>query len=72
MDIAEDDLDDEYDFMDDDEDEEERRRQERVDRKKPYHKYKELMQQLANRKTDEVLIDLDDVVQVSKGAPGEL
>lgn len=71
MDIAEDELDDEYDFMDDDNDEEERHRQERADRKKPYHKYKDLMQQLANRKIDEVLVDLDDVAQVRKGAPGE-
>ncbi|KUI57565.1 DNA replication licensing factor mcm7 [Cytospora mali] len=30
---------------------------------KPYHKYKDLMQQLANRKIDEVLVDLDDVAQ---------
>ncbi|ROW11011.1 hypothetical protein VMCG_00894 [Cytospora schulzeri] len=63
MDIAEDALDDEYDFMDDDNDEEELHRQERADRKKPYHKYKDLMQQLANRKIDEVLVDLDDVSQ---------
>lgn len=70
MDIAEDDLDDEYDFMDDDNDEEELHRQERADRKKPYHKYKEIMQQLANRKIDEVLVDLDDVSQVHKGALG--
>ncbi|ROV97225.1 hypothetical protein VSDG_04736 [Cytospora chrysosperma] len=38
-------------------------RQERADRKKPYHKYKDLMQQLADRKIDEVLVDLDDVAQ---------
>lgn len=63
MDIAEDELDDEYDFMDDDNDDEELQRQERADRKKPYHKYKDLMQQLADRKIDEVLVDLDDVAQ---------
>lgn len=72
MDIAEDELDDEYDFMDDDNDDEELQRQERADRKKPYHKYKDLMQQLADRKIDEVLVDLDDVAQVRKGALGAL
>lgn len=64
IDIAEDDLDDEYDFMDEDDEEEERRRQERADKKKPYHKYKDIMRQLANRKIDEVLIELDDIAQV--------
>lgn len=72
MDIAEDELDDEYDFMDDDNEEEELQQQERADRKKPYHKYKDLMQQLANRKIDEVLVDLDDVNQVHKCAFGGL
>lgn len=64
MNIEEEDLDDEYDFMDDDDEGEERRRQERANRKKPYHKYKDLMQQLANRDIDEVLIELDDISQV--------
>lgn len=64
MNIEEEDLDDEYDFMDDDNEDEDRRRQERANRKKPYHKYKDLMQQLANRDIDEVLIELDDIAQV--------
>lgn len=64
MNIEEEDLDDEYDFMDEDNEDEERRRQERANRKKPYHKYKDLMQQLANRDIDEVLIELDDIAQV--------
>lgn len=64
MNIEEEDLDDEYDFMDEDNEDEERRRQERANRKKPYHKYKNLMQQLANRDIDEVLIELDDIAQV--------
>ncbi|KAI3395424.1 hypothetical protein diail_1353 [Diaporthe ilicicola] len=63
MNIEEEDLDDEYDFMDDDDEDEDRRRQEKADRKKPYHKYKDLMQQLANRNIDEVLVELDDLVQ---------
>lgn len=50
--------------MDEDDGEEERRRQERADKKKPYHKYRNMMRQLADRKIDEVLIDLDDVAQV--------
>lgn len=64
MNIEEEELDDEYDFMDEDDESEERRRQERANRKKPYHKYKDLMQQLANRNIDEVLIELDDIAQV--------
>lgn len=64
MNIEEEDLDDEYDFMDEDNEDEDRRRQERANRKKPYHKYKDLMQQLANRDIDEVLIELDDIAQV--------
>lgn len=62
--IGEDDLDDEYDFMDEDDEQEERRRRERADRKKPYHKYRDIMRQLADRKIGEVLVDLDDIVQV--------
>lgn len=50
--------------MDEDSEEEERRRQERADRKKPYHKYRDMMRQLADRKIDEVLVELDDVAQV--------
>lgn len=65
IDIGEDDLSDEYDFMDeDDEEEEERRRQQKAEKKKPYHKYKNMMRELADRKIEEVLIDLDDVAQV--------
>ncbi|KAF3762564.1 MCM-domain-containing protein [Cryphonectria parasitica EP155] len=63
IDIGEDDLDDEYDFMDEDDEEEERRRQERANKKKPHHKYRDMMRQLADRKIDEVLVDLDDVAQ---------
>lgn len=48
--------------MDDNEDEE-RRRQQRADRKKPYHKYRDLMRQLADRKINEVLVELDDISQ---------
>lgn len=60
--IGEDDLDDEYDFMDDDDQDEDR--QGNGNRKKPYHKYRDMMRQLADRKIEEVLVDLDDLTQV--------
>lgn len=52
--------------MDDDDEEEDRRRQENANRKKPYHKYREMMRQLADRKIDEVLVELDDIAQVCR------
>lgn len=65
--IDEDDLSDEYDFMDEDEDaaaQQDRRRKKASQRQQPQHKYVELMQQLADRTIDEVLIDLDDLASV--------
>ncbi|KAI0135327.1 DNA replication licensing factor mcm7 [Daldinia grandis] len=59
--IDEDDLSDEYDFMDEDDEEHERRRREKATAKLPKHKYADLMQKLADRTTDEVLIELDDI-----------
>ncbi|KAK4173646.1 putative DNA replication licensing factor [Triangularia setosa] len=59
--INEDDLSDDYDFMDeDDEGEQQRRRQPRGE-KQPVHKYKVMLQELADRKTNEVVIELDDI-----------
>ncbi|KAH7328750.1 MCM2/3/5 family-domain-containing protein [Stachybotrys elegans] len=56
--IAEDDLDDDYDFMDeDDQAGNGRRDKERT----PQYKYKNLLQQLADRILDELTIDLDDL-----------
>lgn len=49
--------------MDEDDEGENSRRQDAAS-KQPYHKYKEIMRKLADRKIDEVLIDLDDVQQV--------
>lgn len=66
--IDEDDLSDEYDFMDEDGDaaaQNDRRRKKAAQRQQPQHKYVELMQQLADRTIDEALIDLDDVASVS-------
>ncbi|KAI8964838.1 DNA replication licensing factor mcm7 [Daldinia sp. FL1419] len=61
--INEDDLSDEYDFMDQDDEEHERRRREKAAAKLPKHKYADLMQKLADRTIDEVLIELDDIAQ---------
>ena len=63
--IEEDDLSDEYDFMDEDEGAAERRRQEKERHRTPQYKYKDMMQQLANREIDEIRIDLDDLETVS-------
>jgi len=59
--IDEDDLSDEYDFMDDDDEAGARRQQEKERRRTPQHKYKEVLQQLADRTLDEITVDLDDL-----------
>ncbi|KAL7927651.1 MCM2/3/5 family domain-containing protein [Trichoderma austrokoningii] len=59
--IDEDELSDDYEFMDEDEQTRDRRQQERAKRKMPQHKYNDMLQQLANRKLDEFAIDLDDL-----------
>ncbi|KAI0155051.1 DNA replication licensing factor mcm7 [Xylariaceae sp. FL1272] len=61
--IDEDDLSDEYNFMDDDDEaQHERRRGEKASSRLPKHKYADVMQKLADRSLDEVLIELDDLV----------
>lgn len=62
--IDEDDLSDEYDFMDEDDNAQELRRRQKASQKQPKHKYGELMQQLADRTSDEVLVELDDIASV--------
>ncbi|EJT75478.1 DNA replication licensing factor mcm7 [Gaeumannomyces tritici R3-111a-1] len=59
--IGDDDLSDDYDFMDEDDEAAQRRQQERARQKGPHYKYKEMLRQLADRKIDEVVIDLDDL-----------
>lgn len=59
--IDEDDLSDEYDFMDQDDEAHEQRRKEKAAAKLPKHKYADIMQKLADRTIDEVLIELDDI-----------
>nr|UWK20591.1 DNA replication licensing factor [Trichoderma crystalligenum] len=60
--IDEDELSDDYDFMDEDEQARDRRRQEKAKKKLPQHKYHDMLQLLADRKIDEFPIDLDDIV----------
>ncbi|KAF5134163.1 DNA replication licensing factor [Metarhizium brunneum] len=59
--IDDDDLSDGYDFMDEDDESGDRRRQEKANNRIPQHKYKDLLQQLADRTIDEITIDLDDL-----------
>ncbi|KAH0601005.1 hypothetical protein MHUMG1_02006 [Metarhizium humberi] len=59
--IDDDDLSDGYDFMDEDDESGDRRRQEKANKRIPQHKYKDLLQQLADRTIDEITIDLDDL-----------
>lgn len=63
--IDEDDLSDEYDFMDEDEEADRLRRQEKERRRRPQQKYKEMLQKLANREIDEFTVDLEDLATVS-------
>jgi DNA replication licensing factor MCM7 len=58
--IDEDDLSDEYDFMDEDDNAQQQRRRQK-EKQAPRHKYKDMLQQLADRKISEVVIDLDDL-----------
>ena len=67
--IDEDDLSDEYDFMDDDEEgAADRRRQEKELRRTPQLKYRQIIQKLADRTVDEITIDFDDLTTV-RGNP---
>ncbi|KAI6522277.1 hypothetical protein MCOR10_005682 [Pyricularia oryzae] len=59
--IDDDDLSDDYDFMDEDDEAAQRRQQKKARQKGPRHKYRDLLQELADRKVDEVVIDLDDL-----------
>lgn len=69
--IDEDDLTDEDDLMDQDDDEASRRRREQNKRPRTsQYKYKELLQNLADRSIDELTVDLDDLATVSETAQG--
>jgi DNA replication licensing factor MCM7 len=65
MNIDEDDLSDEYDFMDDDDEEgQNARRQPTSQAKMPKLKYLDLLQKVADRYEEEITIDLDDLAKV--------
>ena len=51
--------------MDDDEAQEQRAR-DKARSRIPQHKYRDLMQELADRKIDEVMIDLDDLANAGR------
>lgn len=59
---------DEDDFSDDDElmEDDGARQTRRRDKTPPAHKYQAMMQKLADRQIDEVLVDLDDIAAVGK------
>lgn len=65
--INDDDLSDDYDFMDEDDNSRGQRRRQKPAQKPARHKYAEMMQELADRTLDEVVIELDDLAQVSIG-----
>lgn len=65
LNIDEDHLSDEYDFIDDDDEGgENARRQVRLRDKEPKLKYMELLQRVADRYEDEITIELDDLAKV--------
>ncbi|TVY55141.1 DNA replication licensing factor mcm7 [Lachnellula cervina] len=67
MNIDEDDLSDEYDFMDEDDDEgQNSRRQARSKAKMPKLKYLDLLQKVADRHEEEITIDLDDLAKYDR------
>jgi len=47
--------------MDEDNEAQERRRRDKSRARKPQHKYKDLLQELSDRKVDEIVFDLDDL-----------
>jgi DNA replication licensing factor MCM7 len=67
--IEEDDLSDEYDFMDEDEEATQRRQQEKESRRTPQLKYRNMLQKLANREIEEITIELDDLAEVRTPPP---
>ncbi|KFA78392.1 hypothetical protein S40288_04923 [Stachybotrys chartarum IBT 40288] len=60
--IGDEDVDEDYDFMDEDEQTGNRRRGDGAQRGVPQYKYKEILQKLSDRILDEIVIDLDDLV----------
>ncbi|KAF2810436.1 MCM-domain-containing protein [Mytilinidion resinicola] len=71
LNIGDDGLSDEYDFMDEDDDGAERARRQARDRN-PKQKYVQMLQDVADRVRSEIQIDLDDLDTYEKGHEGEL
>lgn len=71
MNLDEDDFSDDYDFMDDS-DEAEQRREQRAAERLPQKKYMKLLQDVADRKENEITIELDDLVVVRIWHEGQL
>jgi hypothetical protein len=66
IDLDNDDLSDEYDFLEDDEEHARQRRRDKARSRVPERKYKVMLQKLADRQIDEVVIDLDDMATVRR------
>lgn len=64
MNIDDDDLSDDYDFVDSDDEAAHARRNAAKQAPVPRKKYMEILQRVANRLEDEITIDLDDVAEV--------
>lgn len=66
MNIDDDDLSDEYDFMDSENEAAQARRQAGKQSNEPRKKYMEILQRVSNRLEDEIVIDLDDLAEVMR------
>lgn len=66
MNIDDDDLSDDYDFVDSDNEAAQARRSAAKQAQIPRKKYMDILQRVANRLEDEIIIDLDDVAEVSR------
>lgn len=64
LNLEEDGLSDEYDFMDDMSDETRQRQRRQQRQQHPKLKYMSLLEEVANRRKDQVLIELDDLAEV--------
>ena len=67
--IDDDDLSDDYDFVDEDDGAQQRRQAEKARRKATQYKYKDLLQKLADRQAEEICIELDDLETVRRTVP---
>jgi DNA replication licensing factor MCM7 len=66
MNIDDDDFDDDYDFAESDEEAHRARQAAQKEASRPYTKYMDILQKVANREHDEITIELDDLAEVFK------